>query len=286
MLSLVVVGLGVLFAMTSMRMVRSDIDDVNLDVVRKIAASLDITLNRVQDVGRQVIHDDRVEHFIATSSTDGVEFYGNLHRVRILTNNILFHTQLDIHSIYLISDAKRRVYSSNSTSFSTGEYEDRDLLSTVLSGATERLWTRTRVSYPEWQVHEGREERLIAFIQGYPMLTFNKTGFAQVNLREDAFFRIIDEIPSTVAESFLILDEDGRIVTRRGTRGTYADVEHVDVRKVLPPGSASHVGRVSIGGVPSIAFSVRSEVNDWTYVSVVETRSYADGYLRDRKSVV
>lgn len=269
-----------------MRMVRSDIDDVNLDVAEKIGASLDLTLNRVQDVGRQVAHDDRVEHFIANSAVEGVDYYANLYRVRILTNNILFHTKLQIHSIYLISNAKRRIYSSHSTSFSTAEYDDPELLHTVLDGSTEQLWSRTRISYPAWQVHDGRQERLIAFIQGYPMLTFNKTGFVQVNLREDVFFRVIDRLRGDVADSFLIVDGDGNVVSRRAGAGTYAGVDDVSMVEIIPPGVSSTMARVTIDGVSSVVFAVRSDVNDWTYMSVIETREYARGYLRYQRFLI
>jgi len=276
---LVAATIGVLYALTSMRFVRADLDAVNLEVASQVASSVDLMLTRVQDFGRQIVHDDRVERFITGSPTDGVAYYSSLFQAHRLATNVVGQTSVGIHSVYLISIPKRRVYSSNSTSFAMQEYDDPELLDTLLGRSVERLWSPTQVISRAYIDPGPQREELIAFVQGYPMLTFRKQGFVQVNIHEQVLLDVAASGEAQAAPNFVILDGDGRVVTRRTENAAYASLDSLPLEVLLPATEQRAMARLDVAGVPSVAFSVRSTANDWTYVSLGDARLYNAGFV-------
>lgn len=263
--------------------VREDIGAVHRIALSRLRDMIDMTIREVDEFALQAAADDGVGRLLAEPRPEraNVELFNQIGLVRQRLMPVHKLSGQFINSVYLYADASGYVLSTNLGLWESQWFADNGWLPEYERRKTlGNYWVSAREA--KQYVGELRARHFLSFYYIAPLGQKNRQGVVVVNVDADRLGQFINNVNDPYLEDIYIADKSGTVLYNRDLsliNRPLADIP--SLRMLLTDRDPVQDTLSSDWATRSIA-SLRSQYNDWTFVSVLPLQVVQEknAYLR------
>ncbi|MDF2657645.1 MAG: histidine kinase [Paenibacillus sp.] len=265
--------------------IREEIGAVHHVALSRLRDMIDMTIREVDEFALQIAADEAADRLWTEPLPDKAD-YDLFARMTELRQRIMPVNKLSgqfINSVYLYADKSGYVMSTNLGLWEMPWFVDNGWVPEYEreKASSANAWVKAR--HTKQYVGEQAEKHFLSFFYLAPLDRKNRQGVVVVNVDMDRFGQFINDVNDPYLEHIYIADKDGIVLYSRDLSMINRRLDDLTplqhrIRESKVRNAASSASADKAESITSL----RSEYNDWTFVSVMPLQLYQhkNGYLR------
>lgn len=286
LITLVIFLIGILFYSGTNYQMQEDVRNTAISTLRQTIRSTDLIMGEIDRASIRLVSNENVYSFMNSQETGSYSYAQNLVNLR----NTLFNlktTSNYIHSIYIYSALRDRVFSSEAAIVDASLYQDAGIMKDMLAKdlRTLRLGTR-RFDADSFAVDPSLRQNVISFFRSYPIDGSENKGVIQINISESTFYNLLRDLFPDNKGMIMIINEKGVIISHNNKKMLYEDVSDEKYIKKIMSGLTEGFLFDKIDGEQYAIFYSTPENSTWKYIAAVPVSKYMSSINLIKSSIL
>ncbi|MFC3773390.1 sensor histidine kinase [Paenibacillus sp. GCM10012303] len=265
------------------KVIQEEIGAVHHIALSRLRDMIDMTIREVDEFALQAAADPAAGRLFAEPRPDraDADLFNQIHLLRQRLTPVTKLSSQFINSVYLYMDTSGYVLSTNLGLWDSLWFLDKGWIPEYeRRKSSESYWVSAREATQ--YVGEQRERHFLSFFYTAPLDKKNKRGAIVVNVDAARLGQFINNVSDPYLEDIYIADRDGIVLYNRDFSLINRRLSDIEPLRQQMQNSGSKPDSLSSEGTTRSITSLRSQYNDWTFVSVLPLQVVQEknAYLR------